>query len=64
MQDARKEADFNISDRIVLTLTAPAVDAPKLEQFRDLIAHETLATTLDIKPSDTAKELEVAVAKA
>lgn len=64
VQDARKEADFNISDRIVLTLTAPAVDAPKLEQFRDLIAHETLATTLDIKPSDTAKELEVVVAKA
>ncbi|MFR0578139.1 mupirocin-resistant isoleucine--tRNA ligase [Bifidobacterium thermophilum] len=64
VQDARKEADFNISDRIVLTLTAPAADAPKLEQFRDLIAHETLATTLDIKPSDTAKELEVAVAKA
>ncbi|MDY5368126.1 mupirocin-resistant isoleucine--tRNA ligase [Bifidobacterium sp.] len=64
VQDARKEADFNISDRIVLTLTAPAVDAPKLEQFRELIAHETLATTLDIKPSDTAKELEVAVAKA
>lgn len=64
VQDARKEADFNISDRIVLTLTAPVADAPKLEQFRDLIAHETLATTLDIKPSDTAKELEVAVAKA
>ncbi|MCI2174357.1 MAG: mupirocin-resistant isoleucine--tRNA ligase [Bifidobacterium thermacidophilum] len=64
VQDARKEADFNISDRIVLTLTAPAADTPKLEQFRDLIAHETLATTLDIKPSDTAKELEVAVAKA
>jgi len=64
VQDARKEADFNISDRIVLTLTAPAADAPKLEQFRDLIAHETLATTLDIKPSDAAKELEVAVAKA
>ncbi|WP_033505032.1 mupirocin-resistant isoleucine--tRNA ligase [Bifidobacterium porcinum] len=64
VQDARKEADFNISDRIVLTLTAPVADAPKLEQFRDLIVHETLATTLDIKPSDTAKELEVAVAKA
>ena len=64
VQDARKEADFNIADRIVLTLTAPAADAPKLEQFRDLIAHETLATTLDIKPSDAAKELEVTVAKA
>lgn len=64
VQDARKEADFNISDRIVLTLTAPVADAPKLEQFRDLIAHETLATTLDIKPSDSAEELEVAVAKA
>lgn len=64
VQDARKEADFNIADRIVLTLTVPAADAPKLEQFRDLIAHETLATTLDIKPSDAAKELEVTVAKA
>ncbi len=64
VQDARKEAGLDIADRIVLTLTVPAADAPKAEQFRDLIAGETLATTLEITASDTAAELGIEVAKA
>ncbi len=64
VQDARKEAGLDIADRIVLTLTVPAADAPKAEQFRDLIAGETLATTLEITASDTAADLGIEVAKA
>ena len=45
VQDARKAADLDIADRISLVLTVPAVDVAKVEQFRDLIAHETLATS-------------------
>ena len=64
VQDARKEAGLDIADRIVLALTVPAADAPKAEQFRDLITGETLATTLEITASDTAADLGIEVAKA
>lgn len=63
-QDARKEADLDIADRISLTLDVPADDAPKVEQFRDLIAHETLATTLNINADASITELGVTVANA
>ncbi|MBM6698894.1 mupirocin-resistant isoleucine--tRNA ligase [Bifidobacterium pullorum subsp. saeculare] len=64
VQDARKDAGLDIADRIALTLTVPAADAPKAEEFRDLIAHETLAATLDIVASGEATELGVQLAKA
>lgn len=64
VQDARKAADLDIADRIALTLTVPAADAPKAEAFKDLIAHETLATSLEVVASSDAKELAVEVAKA
>ncbi|WEV76366.1 mupirocin-resistant isoleucine--tRNA ligase [Bifidobacterium sp. ESL0800] len=63
VQDARKAADLDITDRIGLKLDVPAADAPKAEQFRDLIAHETLATTLEINADASADELKVTVAK-
>ena len=47
VQDARKAADLDIADRISLVLTVPADDVAKVEQFRDLIAHETLATSFE-----------------
>ena len=61
MQDARKAADLEISDRIALTLTVPAGDVAKVEQFKDLITSETLATSFDVKEGT---ELSVEVAKA
>ena len=64
VQDARKEAGLDISDRIALRLVVPAADAAKVEQFRDLIAHETLATSLDVVADADAAELGVSVAKA
>ena len=64
VQDARKAADFDIADRILLTLTAPTADAAKLEQFEELITSETLATEFVVVASDEATELEVKVEKA
>ena len=64
VQDARKDAGLAISDRIALRLAVPAADAAKAEAFRDLIAEETLADSLEIVPVDGAKELQVEVVKA
>ena len=61
VQDARKAADLDIADRISLALTVPAADVAKVEQFRDLIAHETLATSFEVKEG---AELGVEVVKA
>ena len=62
VQDARKAADLQISDRIALVLTVPADDVAKVEQFKDLIASETLATSFNVK--EGGSELSVEVAKA
>ena len=64
VQDARKAADLDIADRISLTLTLPAADAPKAEQFQDLISQETLATNLEVKAADGLTEPQVDLAKA
>lgn len=61
VQDARKDAGLEVSDRIVLTLTVSADDLPKVEQFRDLICSETLSTSMQVEEGDA---LEVHVAKA
>ncbi|WP_108667806.1 isoleucine--tRNA ligase [Euzebya rosea] len=44
--DARRDADLHVSDRIVLTLVVPPGRTGALEVHRDMIAAETLATTL------------------
>ncbi|BAR07103.1 isoleucyl-tRNA synthetase [Scardovia inopinata] len=54
VQDERKAAGLDISDRINLTLLVPPADRAKVEQFADLIAQETLAVSYDIK--DTASD--------
>ena len=58
-QDARKAAGLHVTDRIRLSLGVPAQWRPAVEEHRDLIAHETLATELIL--DDVAGELEVAV---
>ena len=52
VQDARKTAGLDIADRIRLTLTLPGEDASKAQQFSDLIARETLATSLTVNAGD------------
>ena len=61
VQDARKAAGLEVSDHIALKLTVPAGDVAKVEQFKDLITSETLATSFDVKEGT---ELSVEVAKA
>lgn len=61
VQDARKAADLDIADRIALVLTVPSANVADVERFRDLIAHETLATSFAVKEG---AELGAEVAKA
>ena len=58
VQDARKAAGLQVSDRIRLEVTVPAERVAALESHRDLLARETLA--VEIAVSEGA-ELAVAV---
>ena len=55
IQNMRKEADFNVSDRIKLSLgnTSPLVDEA-FQTHRDYILRETLTTAVVDTPSENA----------
>ena len=59
IQQARKDAGLEVSDRIWLTLGADAKSVSALEAHRDFIASETLATKLMISQSDSPSELSI-----
>ncbi|XPP25881.1 MAG: isoleucine--tRNA ligase [Leucobacter sp.] len=52
VQEARKNAGLEVSDRIVLELLASPGDAQALEAHTDLIAAETLAVGLTVRGSE------------
>jgi len=58
VQQARKDAGLDVSDRIVLTLSADSHSAAALTKHKDLIAAETLAVSLTIKDA-TAGEFSI-----
>ncbi len=61
VQDARKAAGLNVSDRIALTLGVPADQVAAVEAHRDFVARETLATSLVVREADEVSvALEVA----
>ena len=61
VQDARKAAGLDVSDRIDLTLGVPAGQVAAVEAHRDFVARETLAVSLVVQPADEVTvELEVA----
>ena len=60
VQDERKNAGLHIADRIDLSLTVPADHVADVEAWRDMIAAETLALSVEIEAGD---KLEVRVAK-
>lgn len=62
VQDERKAAGLQVSDRIALTLTVPAERVAAVEAHRELIASETLALELEVEAGDVA-EPAVRVAK-
>ena len=58
VQEARKSAQLEVSDRISLELTSSADFAIALQQHADLIAGETLATSLQVITSEHTAEFE------
>ena len=52
VQEARKNAGLDVTDRIVLALHAAPEHVPALETHADLIAAETLAVALTVSASD------------
>ncbi|HEV2907928.1 MAG TPA: DUF5915 domain-containing protein, partial [Candidatus Eremiobacteraceae bacterium] len=50
IQDARKHAALHISDRIIVTITADDAYAKAIERWRDYIADQTLAQTIQVMP--------------
>ncbi len=66
VQQARRDAGLDVSDRIALTVTADDTWLAALEAHRDLVARETLATGIAAVPADAAgaePQISVAVAK-
>ncbi|HEY7175823.1 MAG TPA: DUF5915 domain-containing protein, partial [Micromonosporaceae bacterium] len=47
VQQARREADLNVADRVALTIDAPADVSAAVEAHRAFVARETLATSLE-----------------
>nr|WP_314842530.1 isoleucine--tRNA ligase [uncultured Microbacterium sp.] len=52
VQEARKNADLDVSDRIVLALNVSAADAEALQAHSELIAGETLAVGFAVHATD------------
>jgi isoleucyl-tRNA synthetase len=52
VQDARKAAGLEVSDRIALELDVPAAHVADVEAHRDLVTRETLATTMVVTGTD------------
>jgi isoleucyl-tRNA synthetase len=48
VQQARREADLNVADRITVAVDAPAAVAAAVDAHRDFVARETLATSVEI----------------
>ena len=59
IQQARKDADLDVSDRINLVLTSDIESKLALEAYRDFIASETLAVTMEIKAGNPAGDVAV-----
>ncbi|MCW5713558.1 MAG: isoleucine--tRNA ligase [Bauldia sp.] len=62
VQVARKDAGFNVADRIHITAKVPAAAASAIASHRDLVQGETLALSLlvgDAEPSGTVSEAKL-----
>jgi isoleucyl-tRNA synthetase len=58
VQTARREADFNVSDRITTTYSASPKLAKAVEQFADLIKSETLTVELTAVDKPSGERIE------
>jgi isoleucyl-tRNA synthetase len=60
VQQARRDASLDVSDRIALRVTAPAATVAAVSANRELVTRETLATSLELAEGD---ELAIQVAR-
>lgn len=61
VQDARKEADYHLADRIELMLTSGKIATELREKFAEYIQNETLSTFVDVIDSpDISKDVSLA----
>ncbi|MGI8646460.1 MAG: DUF5915 domain-containing protein, partial [Nocardioides sp.] len=63
VQQARKDAGLDVSDRIALTLGGSTETRAAVADHRELIARETLATSLDVSDEQTDEPVTVAVSR-
>ncbi len=61
IQQARKDADLQVSDRIVTTVTASGEVIGALEAHRELVSAETLTVKLNLTADEAAEEPAVEV---
>ena len=59
IQQARKDAGLDVSDRISLKLVADSESQRALDEHRDFVARETLAQSLEILSGEPSAELSV-----
>ncbi|MEM6966721.1 MAG: isoleucine--tRNA ligase [Bacteroidota bacterium] len=59
IQNIRKNRDFNVTDKIAVTLENHEAIRPALEQFSDYICTETLATSLDAQSGVKGEVIEL-----
>jgi isoleucyl-tRNA synthetase len=52
VQQARKDAGLDVSDRITLTVVGDPAAVAAVTTHRELIAGETLATALEVRPGE------------
>jgi isoleucyl-tRNA synthetase len=60
VQQARRDAGLEVSDRIRLSLAGDASTVAAIEAHRDLIAGETLATSLEAREAEGEMAIELA----
>ena len=59
VQQARKDAGLEVSDRIALRMAADTATMAAIEAHRDMIASETLATTLEAREAEGEMSIQV-----
>ena len=63
VQQARRDADLHVSDRVALTISAETATVDAVARHHDLIAAETLATSVKTVIDNGLAEPKIAVAK-
>lgn len=59
IQNMRKEADFEVTDRIQVRISPNEIVFPAVEKFGEYIRQEVLADELSVGPAENGQEVEL-----